>query len=395
MRKVLSLSIDLMRRWLIVALAVALLGVTPAPAADFGRMNLGWPLIGSLFGSPLGQDFTFDGATDRIEWIVQAPEAVTITYACFRYDLRTGTPPTYKISIQGVNNSGDADGTIKGGASPASKEFTPPTDGTWDNTVQCKELLFPYTTTRGEFFAIVITYVSGTIDASNNSAFTPTFSNMPGPVASLPYAIQVDAGTPTRQSHAPVYGYQSATGTSYGFPLLSSTSTTFSLDSNPDEYALRFVLDAGNCATFKVVGVEAGITGPAANKQVLVQLYEGTTVLQNVQWDTDHNRIAGGNLGLRLYFDEATLSTLACGTVYRIGFQPMDSATSLAIRVLNFATHGDLGALPGGINWYLSTRVNTGSWDDTTTSRPLIAPIIEDVTKPTGGGGGPRIFCSC
>src|SRR5438105_4685448 len=78
--------------------------------------------------------FALDQTTDQIEYIFQAAEAITITRLGFRYGTRTGTPPTYQVSLQGVDGTGVPDGTVKGGGSPASATFTPPADATWDAT---------------------------------------------------------------------------------------------------------------------------------------------------------------------------------------------------------------------------------------------------------------------
>src|SRR4051794_40309133 len=70
-----------------------------------------------------------------IEWIFQADQAMIISRVGFRYGARTGTPPTHRISLQGVDQaSGIPDGVIKVSTGPCSGLFTPPANTSWDGT---------------------------------------------------------------------------------------------------------------------------------------------------------------------------------------------------------------------------------------------------------------------
>src|SRR5262245_6559267 len=97
-------------------------------------------------------------STDTMEFIWDSYDnGLVISRLGFRYGTRTGTPPTYRISLQGVDGSGLPDGTIKGGGSPASATFTPPADTSWNSTWQWINLSNTYTTAnRGEKLATVI-----------------------------------------------------------------------------------------------------------------------------------------------------------------------------------------------------------------------------------------------
>jgi hypothetical protein len=185
----------------------------------------------------------------------------------------------------------------------------------------------------------------------------------------------------------PFWGYRSASK-SFGFLPETNATTSFSSDSTPDEYALRFSLPAASCSTFSVVGMAWNGSTPAAAKTVVLTLYDGTTALQTVTWDSDVARAAATtNSQMTFYFDEATLSVLTCGTVYRLAMAPQETASNLAVKVFTFDTAGDLGAVTGTVEWYLSTRTDAGAWTDTTTSLPLIVPLLQDVTEPAGSGG--------
>lgn len=348
----------------------------------------GWPGPGSPgTGSASYTSATLDASTDAAEWLFDAQEAATITKLGFRLTSKTGTSPTFKISLQGRTSGGVPDGTIKGSGSPASATFTVTSitagDWTWitlDNS---------YTCTRGEKLAIVIAYDSGTIDGSNNIAVTVAHDAF-GVRYGFPIAIQNNAGSRTRVgSAAPLYGYASSSRT-FGFPIKAFTETQYSSDSTPDEYALGFAIPSGFGATMQIGGVR--ITGrcSAASKSLLVTLYDGTTSLQTVTFDTDDFiAAASGFRSIEFIFDETTLSTLTVGSMYRLAFAPQDTGHNFALCVIETSTASDLDAFPGGTDFVLSTRTNSGSWDaDSTTKRPVAEFLIDDFTEPSGGGGG-------
>lgn len=349
--------------------------------------RLGWPGPGSPgTGAAVYTSSTLDGSTDAAEWIFDAQEAATITKLGFRLTSKTGTSPTFKISLQGRTGGGVPDGTPKGGGTPASATFTVTSitagDWTWitlDN---------PYTCTRGERLSIVIAYDSGTIDGSNSIAVSIA-CDVFGVRCGFPIGIANASGSRTRASGTPLYGYASSSRT-FGFPVKAFTETQYSSTSTPDEYALGFTIPSGFGATMQIGGVR--ITGRcgAAAKSLLVTLYDGTTSLQTVTFDTDdYVSNASGFRSMDYIFDETTLSTLTVGSMYRIGFAPQDTAHNFALCVMETSTSADLDAFPGGTDFFLSTRVDGADWDtDSTTKRPIAEFLIEDFTEPSVGGGG-------
>src|SRR5262245_37730924 len=69
-------------------------------------------------------NFDLNQSTDQLEFIFQAREGVQIRSLGIRLNTQT-LSPNYKISLQGVNASGNPDGVIKGGGTPASAVFNP------------------------------------------------------------------------------------------------------------------------------------------------------------------------------------------------------------------------------------------------------------------------------
>ncbi len=348
--------------------------------ADATRLHLGAPCLLNT-GNASFSNFALDATTDAVEFIVEAPAAITITRLGFRYGARTGTPPTYRISIQGVGATGNPDGTIKGAGTPASATFTPPASAAWNGTWNWVTLDNPYTCARGEFLAIVIDYSAGSVDGSNNSSFTSTASFEASP-AGFPYVIQNNATVRTRQGAQPVYGYGSA-GTAYGAPMQSLFITAMTSATTPDEYALAFTLSASYGSTFQVAGARACFQSPAAGS-IKVILYSGTTVLQSVTVDTDAVATAGSR-PMEIFFADAALTDLSFGSLYRIGFQPQDAAGNYFLFGITMAAAADAAAFPGGTQFHLSSRVDAGAWSNDLATRPMAELILADLTVAAAG----------
>lgn len=341
------------------------------------KIGLPWPAR----TSPAFTTFALNQTTDQIETIFQAPAAIVISRLGFRFSIRTGTPPTYKISLQGVDTSGNADNTIKGGGSPASTTFTPPADSTWQNTWRWLNLDNSYTCARGEYLAWVIAYSSGTIDASNLATFVCAINNS-GSVTNFPYTIQNDAGSRTRLTQIAEFGYGSSSQ-AYGTPLLSAQSQSIT---STTEAGIAWTLTSGWGSTYQVVGVRFHAT-LAAGKTLTATIYTATgvgdtTVLQQVTLDTDFNAATATAGWFEIYFDETTLSTLSYGTAYRLSLV-VDSGTN-NFAGFTSAVAADCEAWNGG-QLFASTSRAGGNWTDDATSRPLIELILDDISVLSGG----------
>jgi len=353
--------------------------------ADAKHARIGMPW-GDPFDSPGYMSFAVDGETDALEWIVQVDETgPTITKLGFRYTLRTGTPPTYRISIQGVDASGNPDGTVKGGGTPASATFTPPADATWDGTWQWVTLANSYNSAPGEMLAFVIDWSSGTVDGSNNSSFTRGINN----TSSLsPFAIQNAATVRSRQSNIPIFGYASADAV-FGRPIETLTTVAISDGGSPDEAAILFTLPAGWGNTFQVKGAEFFCRFVTAAKTVRFTLYDtdGSTVLQSVDRDSDVIRSNSSNAIAEIQFDDA-LSTLNFGSTYRLSVKVVDATGSINLHYMDVDAAGDMAAHDWGTAFTYSSREDAGAWTDLATRRLLARLILQDITEPVGGGGG-------
>jgi|SRR5581483_9592608 len=356
--------------------------------ADALGLTLGFPdfLLASLGFT----NFTLSASNSQCEYIFQAKAADTITRLGVRLGTITGTTPTYSISLQGVDGSGNPDGTIKGGGSPASHAFSPSSLGWAAGSWNWLTLDNALAINRGDYLSVVVAYSSGTINASNCASFTSDMSS--GLIGGFPYAIQNSAGTRTRRSNVPIFGYGGAS-TTYGYPCQTINTHTYNSGNSPNEYAFKFVLPSNWSQTARVRGVRLLAALPAANI-LTPTLYQGgnavdTTSLQTDSHDTDYFQSAGNNRQIEIGFSNATLSTLNFGNTYRIGFVP--GASSMSLFSLDVAAASDWDAWAMGENMSFSTRNGSGNWTDTATRRLLASVVLDDLTQnmyPLGGMHG-------
>ena len=360
--------------------------------ADFKRGFLsgtfGWAAHAQAitFGTGL-----IDNSGDKHAFVFQVPEDATITHLWTNVSTVT-SPPTCKISLQGVDASGLPDGTVKGGGSPASVTFTPAAGVTWH------ALANSYAAVRGEILAIVIEYDSGTVGPSNTATFLVTTATLTQRLGVPYYASKNDAGSYGKTATlGPLFGYKTASK-SFGRPfktasLAKSTSTTV-------EYAQRFSLDAGYGATKKLVGIRYwGGNASTGTQTTWITLYSGTDVLQQIGLDGDYAASAGAtSREHEVYFDETNLTALDFGTEYRVG---IIASTATSIQALDVQDDGDMSAFPFGTQMYASTRTlgaavtaasgppsGGAAWTDSPKERLYLDLILEDWTEPSGGSGG-------
>lgn len=335
-----------------------------------------WP--GEVIVSTTCTADTLDANTEKTACVFNMPYAVTIAHCGFWYGTRTGTPPTYRISIQGVNSSGNPDGTIKGGGSPASNTFTPPADSTWNTQWKWIQLNNSYSASRGEVLSIVIDYSSGTIDASNFSTMGGVASGLGDDRLSFPNK-QFYSGSWAKAAGTPLFAFKDgASPTNVWGGLAESVSAqTYS------RAAMKFNIPSTFCSTFKIRGAKLRI-GTTAGNTFTFGLWNSGGVIQDVTVDTD--QIKGGNTGgAELFFDESSLTTLNAGTDYYIGVEQSGGVASLYTQVYD-SDIGQQVRMPWGTNAVFSSY-NGSVWSDDVTKVPIVILLFDDITAPTGGSG--------
>jgi hypothetical protein len=346
--------------------------------ADAKHTKLGTFLQADAVFSSSG--VTLDATDDKLEIVFQVPadwDGSAIAELWWRCSNVT-TPPTYKVSLQGVDGSGVPDGTIKASGN-AFATITPTLSSGW------LSLGSSYTPSPGEWLSIVTEYSSGTIGASNNAAFVSSSSAWPSHV---PYFYSVQGGVRgTRSTTHPIYGFATASK-SFGLPLSgTSSATTISRDTTPDEIGLKFTLPAGWGHSYKVAGLEGlwryqNSTGTIAT----LTLYDASdNVLQQVDIDAEYLNTGSTHRRTTSYFDEATLSALKFGSTYRLTLKPTSASNTpqLSYASVDVLRSQDQYAFDSGDLLCFTQRTDGGAWTDTTTKRLYWNLILADVSRPS------------
>lgn len=149
-----------------------------------------------------------------------------------------------------------------------------------------------------------------------------------------------------------------------------------------DEYALKWT-PAFNC---KCDGAFIRVNSGVASDFDVV-LYDGTTALKT--YSVDANTVAG--LPTRSQFLPWSEVTLSAGGSYRLALKPTTtSPVTVYSTDVNDVNHMVL--LPGGSEMCHSTRVDGGSWSDTSTRRLLgFGFSISSIDDGASSGGGARM----
>lgn len=342
-----------------------------------------WPT-----STPSFSNHTVDASGDAIGLGFQARDTEAITHIYFRYGARAGTPPTFILTLEGVDaTTGTPDGTDVGGGSPTAVTFTPPADATWDGTLQAVALTNAYTPTRGQVLVATIRYSSGTIDGSNNSTFTTDITSLASAIWLFPIGYRLTGGVWAKRQTPPVVGVRTA-NRRYGLPVESLFSTR-SASTVGHRQALKFTLP-NICDTFTLKGVRiaASLAAAAAAKNPVLGLWSAAGVIQNLTLDSDWsvNAVTAHCL-YTFYFDESSLTTLTPGTAYYIGLEVADAVNGgVLLNGLQLDSSADLDAYSGGGNFHFATFDGT-NWTDDATVRPFVELLLGDITEPAGGGG--------
>lgn len=315
----------------------------------------------------------------------RARDTNPITHLGFLYNSRTGTPPTYRISLQGMDaTNGRPDGTVKGGGTPASATFTPPADTTWNSIWQWISLDNSYTPTLGEELCFWVDYSSGTVNASNYSGFTVSLSTGAGLPQNEYYPlIKLASGTYTKSGVLPVFGIRTAS-TRYG-NIMQSSYNSRSASTVGHRQAMTFALPSGIFSSYQVSAVRfCGSIASAAAKNPLLKIWDGdgTTVMQSITLDSD----IGTNPSVAYNLHElqfGTPASLTPGTTYYAGLEVAD-ATSGGVLINGIQLNGadDRDSWEGGTNIGFATY-NGSSW----TADSTVFPFMQLTVNGIVGGG--------
>lgn len=336
-----------------------------------------WPAVHTTAsaGISTGGMTALTGAGNYTAIICQAQVAMSISQIEFAIGTFTSTG-TCTVGLETVNGSGLPSGSAYGGSTVSATSGNITTVGQWLVTA----LGGAGTTVVGDFFAIVIRWVSGSFAVARVTNASTPFSG------AMPYVVQ--NGTPSSMGsfHMMV---AAGDGTNYLdipsiIPCVTVTSTGFNNVASPNEIALRFQLP------FKARLLGGGFYQNGAGGNYMLNLYDtGTTVLTGTA-QPGVNQSGSGNMGYTSTF-LASPQLITPNTTYRLAMTPT-SATNVSRTTYNLNSAALLPAMPGRAQCYYSTR-NGGAWTDDTTKVPLAYLILDQLSNDAGGGGGPGIIC--
>lgn len=168
-------------------------------------------------------------------------------------------------------------------------------------------------------------------------------------------------------------------GTLDGASIFTAHTTTaaYNSGSTPDEYALKF--------TVPVTGVIDGVTlflTSTTTSNFDIVLYAGTTALATVSIDGNQ----WGTLTLTPGFVTIPRTVVSSGTTYYLSIKPT-TVNNVTLGGFTVASNSYLGAFPNVTGFIRSSRVDGGSWSDTTTIVPAIkVRFTPSASSGTSGG---------
>lgn len=341
-----------------------------------------------------------------IEWRFQAEASCSVNAFGFRRDGVYGTPPVYNISLQGIANG------VANGVKATAADFRP--DRTWDDVTPWFWISVPPTTiVRGQYYAIVLEYVSGAVSIRNMLSVLVSLSGGAG--HRFPGVATSSGGQ--LQGSFPIYAYKDTEGNVYGNPVRTSYSYLNSLDyTYPDKQGVMFEFPLGFGQEFQIAGMVFFGEPPEGGENTtytmalydaapqVVQDEEGNpvetvdgTLLTQVSFGADqrswdlHPNYKGNSMVYM--FDASELPVLQFGHRYIVSLfcndESMDSLSLDRIRV----DDSDIAeAWPGGDYAYLAYWDDDEStWKFDKSQRPLVDFIIRDWGAPGEGISGAHL----
>lgn len=305
---------------------------------------------------------------------VNAPitAAITAVRVCAR--VSSGISPAMKVSIQGQDADGQADGVIKSSGN-AYGTFTPSTGA---YAIYEITLNSSYAPSLGEPICVVVEYDSGTVGFENYCEVLVVITGaMAISQSNRADASGVAAGTPA-------IVFKTASG-NYGgmLPKIASFASVFGLTE-------RSTTTSGNRVAAKVtLPVAAGIESvEISGFMMTLKLTSSQTVkagiwdemgveLASVVVDTDHFSSPFNNSAIAIDFP--TPLTAAPGHTLYFGVESI-SSSSAKIKVIDFDTQADRDAIGSAGSSFVFSEWDGADWTDTPLDVPLAKIYLSEIT---------------
>lgn len=331
---------------------------------------------------------TFDASTDKMALVTMIQKSGTLTEVHFRTGVVSTAGATFQIQIEGVDASGNPDGTAKYTNANGTVVVATSDDNTW-KTVSINGGT-GVSVVKGDIVAIVLSVSSGTPNTVIISGAPP--GNAAGfHYGQLPYIVQDTAGswtkvTPSTYTWCLVLNYNGTYEQILGASAANAVAIT--AIGNDAERGMRFT----SPFPMRCIGIRARLPNLAAGADFRARLYSGTTTVlgeslsSSVDMDGDWNRDATGDNFYDIFFPES-ISLAANTTYYATIWQKTANSVSLVESTVSVA--GYMNTLGCGSNWYLCNRAagGTGAWTETDTIRPDMYLWVDGFDDAAGSGG--------
>lgn len=319
-----------------------------------------------------GAGFLIDATGEKAGLVFRVPRTGTIDRVGFTTRAVT-TSQTLRVGLETTDTTNYLPTGTQYGGSAVGTQASPAADTFYEVT-----LATAATATKGDIVAIVVQFdstvgslVIGQIDnegGGNNTAF-PYLVNFVTSWAKIAAGIGMHSIRYSDGVYEPIGAC---------VPTSPRIDTAFNSGSTPDEIGNRFTVPAPMRTTglFSAVG-----HGTVALDYVL---YEGTTALATVSVPSG---LSANASGYETFFWPTAVS-LSASTVYRLVAKPT-TTTNINVREAVVLNNAMLGMIPGGTDWYKTSRTDAGAWTDDTLRRIwALGLLIDQIDNAAGGSGG-------
>lgn len=318
-------------------------------------------------GTPALSGVTIDASGEKCAMVFRVTKTGNISKVGIRFHVVT-TPQDIKLSLQDLDlATGDPDGVVDQSGVIASANVTA-------NTFRLATLDSARSVTEGDRLVVVAEF--------NSTVGNVQITRWGQTAMRFPYLTNFTTSW-AKDNSSPVLALEYDGGTYSAipgvWPLSAITGVAFHSGSSPDERGLKFRLPF----PCRVRGVWAHMTASAGgNFDAKLYDSDGSTVLKSVSVDGDEAKATGGSAAVFFWF--ASPQTLDADTFYRITLLPT-TGTSVTLTEFDVASSAIMDALEGGQDFHHTSRVDAGAWTDTTTKRPFMGLIVDQLDDGAGG----------
>lgn len=312
--------------------------------------------------------FALDASGEKLAMIFRAPKTGNIDRLGFRTRSIT-TAQTLKISLQGVNASGDPDGTIKASGNAYGTQASPAANTFYEVTLTSAAAV-----TIGDYLAIVIEFDStvGDLEIAGGDMDTSTGSKW-----QFPYIDHYTTSWAKNMQNRPlgVVRYDDSTYPFTGiFPFKNTSELGYGSGDTPDELGNRFKLP------FKARLSGLWLWNYLRFQFDLVVYNSDDTVLGTINYEDNKKAGTSSARQVNLFDDDIDIEK---NEVHRVTIKPT-STSQIFSQWWEVPSNAMMEAVYGSKEIYRTERTDGGSWTDTNT-RVMIWDLLINQLQANGG----------